>query len=194
MYCYKNISRLCNLRSSVTFLLLFVSLTSMAQKNKYKFFYRFSLSDSVTESVIKPEITNTSEEMPVIKGKVVDENGNPISYASVLFIGADSNKNNGMPADINGNFSRQLKPGSYKLMVSSVNCQTASHVVTLRNYTQATIDAKLGYQPETTIYNVKAAKELTTEELGTIKECLKKNRNNTFPCIKKGKYLISIEI
>ncbi|MBX3254483.1 MAG: TonB-dependent receptor [Chitinophagaceae bacterium] len=75
-----------------------------------------------------------------IRGKVINEKGEPVGGASILLVGTDK----GVSADVNGVFViAGIKPGRYNVQVSAIGFQNAERTVTVDDGQTLNIDFEL---------------------------------------------------
>ncbi|MGC4037057.1 MAG: TonB-dependent receptor [Chitinophagaceae bacterium] len=73
-------------------------------------------------------VTKAASVDGTIKGKVLNEKGEPVAGASILLVGADK----GTAADVSGNFTLSaVKAGKYTVQVSAIGYQNVSRSVTI---------------------------------------------------------------
>ncbi|MBX2923568.1 MAG: TonB-dependent receptor [Chitinophagaceae bacterium] len=103
-------------------------------KNNIVIFETEDTSGSLNEEAVSVMVDGA------IKGKVVDEKGDPLGGASILLVGTDK----GVSADMNGTFIiTGIKPGRYNVQVSAIGFQNAERTVTVGDGQTVAIDFEL---------------------------------------------------
>jgi hypothetical protein len=74
----------------------------------------------VEKKVLNESLTNTSISSRILKGIIVDDKGNPVSFASVLITGSRK----GTSADKNGNFIIKLNENENSITISAIGFTT----------------------------------------------------------------------
>ena len=80
------------------------------------------------DQVVITELAQAQEGEGNIKGKVVDQNGNPVAFANVVIVGTTL----GAAADVNGNYAvKDVPSGAHILRASAVGYRTAEANITV---------------------------------------------------------------
>lgn len=191
------------MRSLFSFVLFVFSLPLFSQdwslvsvdtslKFPYEYQFRFLNADDSCSYQFLP-ITKDSATHKVT-GHIMDFVGEAIPIARLTFV-TKNGKVYKTRTDIKGNFVLDLPPGKYAISVMSMNHDVLRMELEITEENAFRLDCQLGFPQEITTYQINATTSLSEEEIESIMNCVKVNRNqNINLCNELGSYYVSIQI
>ncbi|MBP6127753.1 carboxypeptidase-like regulatory domain-containing protein [Flavobacterium sp.] len=167
-----------------------LSRIDKSAKFNYVYFFQFDNKEDTSSFNFEKKAGNLSATI-----QLTDNRGDTDLFASIVIKGLDNDTLLYIITDLYGLGTVKLKPGNYRIKVSSMNYEEFSYDFTISEGEYFDLKIKLGLAPELDVYQINAKNELNEQEIQSIINCVKTNRQDFHKkCSDKDRYNISIQI
>ena len=185
------------MKRGIIIILLFCINTLLIYGQKtspYKYVHKFQLEKPNEASFIHVDTISNDNKAFLISGVVTGAKKLPLSGSSIIFKRIDSPSKFSTTTNHNGQFEIVLNAGDYEVSISEVGHSSVNSSLKVTAQTNLKLTAVLANNTIMEWYNVNSKKELSNDELETIKKCVQQNPDKPAKCGKKDEFYITIEI
>lgn len=185
--------------TTILFLLIFCNVYGQkwhlnridkSSKFKYEYWFQFDNIDDTSSYNFEKKSGHLKSTI-----QLTDNKGDTVLFASIRIKCLDNDTLINMITDLYGLGTVKLKPGNYRVEVSSMNYDEFSYDFTISEGEYFDLKIKLGLAPELTVYQINSKNELNEQEIQAIINCVKTNRQDFYNiCSEKDRYKIVMHI
>lgn len=157
---------------------------------KYEYWFQFeNVEDSSSYSFKK----NYDKSISTIE--ITDNKGDTVVFATIRIKDLDNDTSIIILTNFDGLVKLNLKAGKYKIEITAINYDKFLCDLTVLENESFNLKVKLGLGPELKVYQINSKTKLSKQEILTIMNCVKDNRQDYYKkCINKEKYYVLMHI
>lgn len=144
---------------------------------KYKYRYCFSFQNEDDTNSIELLYTPIKETSRKITGVIFNRYNEKLPYAHVQILDSNQNVVSNITPNSNGDFFIDTIMDNFELKITYIGYDKFSIMVNLKQNEDLYLKIKLGMDKELRIYEIHSKRQLKTEEIIKIIECVKNSRD-----------------
>ena len=185
--------------TTILFLLFFCNvygqkwhLNRIDRSAKFKFEYWFQFDNIDDTSTYNFEKTEGQSKSTI---QLTDNEGDTVLFETIRIKGLNNDTILNIISDIDGLGIVNLRPGKYQIEISAINYDKFSFDFTISEGEYFDLKIKLGLGPELEVYQINSRTELKVQEIISIMNCVKENRQYYYKkCSDNKRYYITKQI
>lgn len=186
------------LSTTILFLLLFCKVYGQKSHSdnidkgsnfNYEYWFQFeNLEDTASYHFVK----KAGQQESTIE--LTNNKGDSVLFARIRIKGLENDTLVNIISDLHGLGRVKLSSGKYQIEIAAVSYDKFLFDFAISEGEYFDLKIKLGLAPELTVYQINAKNELKEQEIQTIINCVKTNRQDYKICSKKNRYNIMKQI